>query len=188
MKTSVCLALITLCAVPLPAGDSVSLIASRTSGAASSVITLAEGDLAELTYAYLPQGNEPTPQHYTIEFERDGQRFTYRPLISPASGSTHPTILNPLKIAGPGTVKLLTAVQLTSLSAADLATFKITRAGGDPAVTPTNSVVIPNDSTGSYQVILESSTDLITWTTANPGTYSGGTQKRFFRTRVTRLP
>jgi len=33
-------------------------------------------------------------------------------------------------------------------------------------------------------VILESSTDLVTWTQANPGTYGASTTKRFFRVRA----
>jgi hypothetical protein len=63
-------------------------------------------------------------------------------------------------------------------------TFSVSRANAVPAVTPSNAVVIPNDAAGNYQVILESSTDLITWTAANPGTYSGTAPQRFFRTRV----
>jgi hypothetical protein len=50
--------------------------------------------------------------------------------------------------------------------------------------TPANAVVIPTDATGSVQIILESSTDLITWTQANPGTYGASTTKRFFRIRA----
>ena len=64
-------------------------------------------------------------------------------------------------------------------------TVKIT-SKDDPAV-PTqagNVAVIPEDENGQYQVILESSTDLITWTVTNAGTYGGTTTKRFFRTRI----
>ena len=53
-----------------------------------------------------------------------------------------------------------------------------------PSVTPSNAAVIPVDANGTFTVILESSTDLITWTAANPGDYSGNTTKRFFRTRI----
>ena len=52
------------------------------------------------------------------------------------------------------------------------------------SVIPANSVVIPADSAGSVQIILESSIDLITWTQANPGTYGASTTKRFFRIRA----
>ena len=49
---------------------------------------------------------------------------------------------------------------------------------------PANSVVIPADASGSVQIILESSTDLVNWTQANPGTYGASTAKRFFRIRA----
>jgi len=67
-------------------------------------------------------------------------------------------------------------------------TFSIQRANSPTTATPANAVVIPEDATGQYQVILESSTDLITWTAANPGNYGGSTEKRFFRTRIVKLP
>ena len=49
---------------------------------------------------------------------------------------------------------------------------------------PTSAVVIPTDATGPVNVILESSTDLVTWTQANPGTYGASTTTRFFRVRA----
>jgi hypothetical protein len=63
-------------------------------------------------------------------------------------------------------------------------TVNITRANATPSVAPLNAVVIPEDAAGSFNVVLESSTDLITWTAANPGAYGGTTTKRFFRVRV----
>jgi hypothetical protein len=63
-------------------------------------------------------------------------------------------------------------------------TVNVTRANSTPANTPANSVVIPEDAAGNFNVVLESSTDLITWTAANPGNYGGTTTKRFFRVRV----
>ena len=64
-------------------------------------------------------------------------------------------------------------------------TLKITTKD-DPAVpAQSNQVaVIPEDGNGQYEVALESSTDFITWTPANSGTYGGTTAKRFFRTRI----
>jgi hypothetical protein len=54
--------------------------------------------------------------------------------------------------------------------------------------TPSNAVVIPADSDGPVEIILESSTDLITWTAALPGSYASTTEKRFFRVRALRSP
>jgi hypothetical protein len=52
--------------------------------------------------------------------------------------------------------------------------------------TPSNAVVIPADAAGPVAIILESSTDLVTWTAAKPGSYGSSTSKRFFRVRARR--
>ncbi len=49
---------------------------------------------------------------------------------------------------------------------------------------PSNTVVIPADAGGNVDIILESSTDLVTWTAATPGSYGSSTSKRFFRIRA----
>ena len=54
--------------------------------------------------------------------------------------------------------------------------------------TPRTAVVIPADSGGPVNIILESSTDLITWNSALPGTYGTSTTNRFFRVRAQRAP
>ena len=48
----------------------------------------------------------------------------------------------------------------------------------------TASVVVPSNATGDVDVLLEQSTDMITWTQCLPGTYNASTQKRFFRVRA----
>lgn len=49
---------------------------------------------------------------------------------------------------------------------------------------PQNTVVIPTDASGDVEIILECSTDLITWTPCSPGTYGTSTAQRFFRVRA----
>lgn len=51
---------------------------------------------------------------------------------------------------------------------------------------PSNAVVIPADSAGPVTILLESSVDLITWNSAQPGTYGTSTTNRFFRVRSVR--
>jgi hypothetical protein len=68
------------------------------------------------------------------------------------------------------------------------ATFKIETPSAANVVSnyvPADAIVIPASATGSVQIILESSPDLVNWTAANPGTYgaSAGTN-RFFRVRA----
>jgi hypothetical protein len=52
--------------------------------------------------------------------------------------------------------------------------------------TPSTAVVIPADSGGPVNIVLESSVDLITWNAALPGTYGTSTTNRFFRVRAVR--
>jgi hypothetical protein len=68
---------------------------------------------------------------------------------------------------------------------AAVATFQITTPATTTVISnyvPADAIVIPASATGSVQIILESSPDLVNWTAAEPGTYgaSAGTN-RFFR-------
>ncbi len=81
------------------------------------------------------------------------------------------------KFVGPG---VLRAVNMQTV----LITYRLLDNVDQPTTTPSNSVVIPTDATGPVNVVLESSTDLVTWTAANPGTYGASTTKRFFRVRA----
>jgi hypothetical protein len=45
------------------------------------------------------------------------------------------------------------------------------------------ATVIPENSENNVSIILEQSTDLINWSSANPGVFSPSTSKRFFRVR-----
>jgi len=65
-----------------------------------------------------------------------------------------------------------------------LVTYRLKDNISSTTTTPTSAVVIPTDATGPVNIILESSTDLVTWTAANPGTYGASTTKRFFRVRA----
>jgi hypothetical protein len=50
---------------------------------------------------------------------------------------------------------------------------------------PADAIVIPASATGNVQIILESSTDLVNWTAADPGTYGASSAtNRFFRVRA----
>lgn len=64
--------------------------------------------------------------------------------------------------------------------------MKIETPNTNTVQTALGTVVIPADAGGPVTVILESSTDMITWTAATPGTYGTSTTKRFFRLRATR--
>jgi hypothetical protein len=67
------------------------------------------------------------------------------------------------------------------------ATFQITTPGSGNVISnyvPADAIVIPASATGSVQIILESSKDLVNWTAASPGIYGASSAtNRFFRVR-----
>lgn len=134
----------------------------------SAPITINEGDTAKLEFASVPN-----VQSWSFSmFCTIGGKQTSIPCFQP--GTTMQTT-NPIKLAGPATIFFRAGTP----SAKHLATLSITRAGiaSPPAA-------IPQEADTTWQVILESSSDLINWTAANPGEYSGTEPKRFFRTRM----
>jgi hypothetical protein len=189
MKTLISLAWAFLTLVTSPAGEVVTLITTpivpqppvQEAQSQSAAITLAEGDSAELSWAPIPHPNDYEVNRGFLRFVSGaGRTFDFGLYAIPpkTSGSyIAPAAPNPVKVSGPGTLKLVT----TSRIVTHIATVTVTRSGSGTA---SNSVVIPQDPAGSFQVILESSADLITWTPVAPGTYSGSTAQRFFRTRI----
>jgi hypothetical protein len=156
-----------------PAGDIVNLTwrksASEADNAKTAVLTLAAGESARVRYSQASDESSIS----RLEIATGG-------IVIPA---TQPNPSYPQDVAGPATVRLVPYSSAPILADGYLITLEVTRPAS-PSVTPSNAAVIPVDANGTFTVILESSTDLITWTAANPGDYSGNTVKRFFRTRI----
>jgi len=87
------------------------------------------------------------------------------------------------KYAGPG-IFFCSSTSGQTYSGNGILTYRFVDNTSTTTTTPTSSVVIPTDATGPVKIVLESSTDLVTWTEANPGTYGASTTKRFFRVRA----
>ena len=173
MKTlsAACLIYALLFCSPCKGTEYVNLIVPPSSGLPlplySQTITLAAGDTAEAVFSSWSD---------YLEFQIGTDTF----YAQPSNG----TQLRPPKIAGPA---ILRARRDTNFAQASLTVIAITRANSAENVIPANAVVIPEDAGGQFQVVLESSTDLLNWAVANPGTYGGSTAKRFFRTRILKL-
>jgi hypothetical protein len=91
-------------------------------------------------------------------------------------------------IAGPAvlTLSIQDSVDI-QIGQGCLLTYKLTdNASPDAQISPFTgtSVVIPSDAAGPVQIILESSTDLLNWAVAIPGSYGASTERRFFRVRA----
>jgi hypothetical protein len=89
--------------------------------------------------------------------------------------------LAPLEIPGPAAITI--DWDANNISITRVATFKVTRVG-----TASPPAEVPQEAGSNFDVILEQSSDLVNWTPANPGAYSGTETKRFFRTRIVKKP
>jgi hypothetical protein len=149
-----------------------------------SVVLLA-GDTATILSHYNTAGSTTAAvQIGTVE-------FTPPTYLSGSPGSNGSPTRSPvqtagLTIAGPATIRAKATgyADPSYAGRSSLVTVNITRANSTSSTAPLNTVVIPEQASGTFNVLLESSTDLITWTAANPGSYGGTTTKRFFRARI----
>jgi hypothetical protein len=75
-------------------------------------------------------------------------------------------------------------LSLIRLNVGNAITLKITKSNEINAVAPTSVLVIPENSTGNYNIVVETSSDTATWTPFHSQTVSATDAKRFFRTRI----
>lgn len=163
-----------LACAQLSHGEDVTLVVTSQSNEAafSETVTLNQGDTAKLIFAYSSDSD-----YHRLVCNVASKTFEVRAILEQQAS-------NPIAIAGPATIVLKHIdTPYDNASASAFATLSITRAGiaSPPASTP-------QEAGTSWDVILESSSDLINWTLANPGEYSGTEPKRFFRTRIVRKP
>jgi hypothetical protein len=134
---------------------------------ASSVLELKDGDVATLVFRSGRALLFYTENWGSYNWEDIGFfKIKYRDDLV----YTRPDKDGNLVIPGPGQVQLF---------GGGAATFKVARAG-----TATPPAEVPQEAGSNFDVILEQSSDLVNWTPANPGSYSGTETKRFFRTRI----
>lgn len=183
MKSLLASLLVAAALIPVTARatDAVTLVATNLAGAEgiSATLTLAAGESAEVV-TYLPGITLISSRLKVTAAEKEFLVPLYT--ASQASVVGFPSASQKLIVAGPATIVLTTGGPGYP-SGYCMTTMAVTRAA-TPSTTPSNAAVIPEDAIGQYQVLLESSTDMVTWTPANPGTYSGNVEKRFFRTRI----
>lgn len=113
-----------------------------------------------------------------IRFQTSNSGFGFMDVILNSNQifGTHPPML-----CGPGYIQFA-----QSSGSEGSFTFEMSNTD-EPSVTPSGSVVIPADTVGNCEIILEQSQDLVTWTAALPGIYGSSTANRFFRVRAVHL-
>lgn len=146
----------------------------------SSVITLASNDVARVLHARLEanNGSEAPAQYAALLISAGGTQFRYT-----AASFSNQSIGLPI-VTGPATIQLQAGINCCQNTVKAYCTVDVSRA--QDQFRPSTAVVIPADAGGPVSIVMESSTDLITWTPATPGTYGTSTQKRFFRIRAER--
>lgn len=118
---------------------------------------------------------------YAIKVVINGQTETY------GQSSTAPyQVANLPIIVGPATITLANTYNSAQNISLAICTIQTSPASSTLPASPSTAVVIPNDNGGPVTIVLESSTDLINWTAALPGTYGTTSSNRFFRVRATR--
>jgi|688.fasta_scaffold162981_1 hypothetical protein len=125
------------------------------------------------------QGNQ-TQSHIRVRlsFTKEGET-SITTMVDPHDFGSGVSLL-PFQLAGPAVIRVLPYDENTATSHA---TFKVTRVG-----TASPPAEVPQEAGSNFDVVLEQSSDLVNWTPANPGTYSGTETKRFFRTRIVKKP
>lgn len=127
-------------------------------------LTISNGQVAKIVSAFITgQLNVFLGTNFSI------------PFVTYSSGAQMPF---PVVISGPAMIYLV--------NTGNGAFCTVTLDTPCASFTPSTAVVIPADSGGPVNIILESSVDLITWNAALPGTYGTSTTNRFFRVRAQR--
>ena len=78
------------------------------------------------------------------------------------------------------------AILGSPISGAPWISLKITPASEMNAIGPSTVLVLPENSTGNFDVVIEASDDLVSWLPFFSQTVNSQTAKKFFRTRVVR--
>jgi hypothetical protein len=188
LKTILATALSLLSISPaLSAGDDVTLTWKKTSSDAentkTATIEIGAGESIKALWGGVKSaGNDSTGNHTRVRlsFTKEGETSTTTLVDLQAIGSPFGNYVGvsalPFQLSGPAVVSL---IPVDSSTEASTATFAVTRVG-----TASPPAAVPQEAGSSFDVILEQSSDLVNWTPANPGEYSGTETKRFFRTRI----
>ena len=134
------------------------------------------------TYS-VPDGKTATIR--AVRLASQGGVLTINGTLIASSAEIGPQELALPMIVSSGNVIAVSRTTGSSVDSSAVIEVRDATAGIEGAI-PLNAVVIPENTSGTFVVILESSTDMITWLPAVPGQYGSDTSKRFFRTRIAR--
>ena len=162
MKTAIKLIVITLIYVSVSARAQIQTLVVGPTSTNSAVVTVSSNCYAIVKSVFGDGDLDINMQGFSFTLEDTDSR-------------------NNLHVAGPATIQLRAHCcafyqGFATLEVISPATQSI----------PSTAVVIPADAGGPVNIVLESSTDLINWSAALPGTYGTSTTNRFFRVKAVR--
>lgn len=165
-------------------------LASRLSGTAQTLqyVTLNAIDNSHPVNFYPVQTNQV--------ISVVGYDWIDKPQISGLTVGGNLIPLNPYSILNSSTysasasivTQVVTGLTNIQVGSVGWVTFQVATPGCSTIVSnyiPADAVVIPSSATGNVEIILESSSDLVNWSAANPGIYGASSAtNRFFRVRA----
>lgn len=153
-----------------PAGTIYSNLVAPAPGSTDS-LEIHTGQIARVLTAYGTGG-------CTLTVSIGTNSFVFTDSILGGYTTTKGTVGGPT-VAGPARISLRGVGNGTAYSCIQITV-------PDVETLPSTAVVIPTDATGPVRILLESSADLVNWTSALPGSYGADTANRFFRVRAER--
>jgi len=134
----------------------------------SPVLTLLDGESVRVIFSHFRGSGDTNSIELMVILDGEPYFYSRQTLIANWNLQT---------IVGPATLQITGATE--TYGYITLQTHRV----GD-SFNPSNAIVIPSSPSGSVNVVLESSTDLINWSAAIPGSFGSNTEKRFFRVRA----
>ncbi|HLX69840.1 MAG TPA: hypothetical protein VKV04_09465 [Verrucomicrobiae bacterium] len=149
--------------------------AGTTGGTNANVIyNVQSGQIAKIVYAAV------TGQSL-LEVDLSNSVYTNASLMFTSTNN----LSNDLPvIAGPATISLIRNGNTVGNSVICTVEISTPSTSSSSSFVPSTAIVIPADSGGSVNIILESSPDLVSWYPSLPGTYGADYTNRFFRVRA----
>jgi hypothetical protein len=138
-------------------------------------LTLAKGESAKLVFSRAGVAIAGTNPIFGAS--QGGVMFLVS--LGELSYKVTPDLREQMVIAGPAVVTLMERGTSDNAYYRNIATFEVKKIG-----TASPPAEVPQEAGSNFDVVLEQSSDLVNWTPANPGAYSGTETKRFFRTRI----
>ena len=170
---------------------------SKNSGGVSEIITLQNGEIAEVLHLSFRVKDKTTSSSPTqivgyLEIDKNGTVIQFPKDFYEFGGYSYPGAARfpvnsesakGLIITGPATIQCKGHNCLASLKITTTSELSSSSQSSQKYAT-----VIPENSKTDVNVILEQSTDLVNWSTVSPGQFSSSASKRFFRVRSANVP